>query len=950
MVDNSYLLNLFGGSSNSSAGLYAALITPTSAPALAGGASQASVTTSLSDQAKRAPTPPWLPSSNQPSAADLAKKVLAGHAFIDPSYMSVDNPKASADYGKLFEIYQGLSAMSGLVALAGAKGVTSQQLRTYETAFAKGISQIQTYTDTLKLDNVQLASGKTAPSLTSTAGVKLDTGQYVGPAIYQGALTDEVPAFQGDVRFSMQVAKLNGPTTQVDFDLSDMGATPRTMANVISYLNGKLADAGATSRFGDKQLPAPSNTITVGGKTVTLPDAPARWALSINASSAEKLTLSAPAAADAVYVTQSATTVATSTTTTPVTGTSTTTENNVTTVTSGSSVTTTTVAQQLLKFQTDNVTTAETPPDATARPLDPLSVDGRAWSATLQSAVTAARATATGPDGSVYVLGDVDGSVAGQGIKGNTDVALFKYDAAGNLLYTRTLGAAADASGFGLAVSSDGKVAIAGSVTGALDAGDAGVDAHTSDSFVTLLNANGDEVWTARRAARSADQANAVAFDAGGNVYVAGKAQSPMPGSGNAVGGWDGYLEAFDSTGKALSTQQFGTSGSDSAVSLAVNGSSVLVGSVDDGHAVVRNFDMTTATAPSLSQTYDLGDLQGGNLAGIGIANGKLVVAGTARNSLLGGSTAVNTASGGSDVFVATLDPTLSDHSGDKLAWYGGSGDDSASAMAIANGKIYVTGKTATDLPGTTAIGKQDGFIAQIAPSSGNSDWTERFSGPGGKVAPTAITVASGGASVLDRLGLPMGRITTGDSQLLTSGTALRAGDQFYVQANSGPKTKITIDPNETIQTLSQKIQRATGFRATVTMSGGGGVEKLMIKPSSKLSSITLSQGASGRDALAPMGLQPGIIAATPDPKDTSAKPLSGLNLSNTLSLATPDQVAAAKTVIDQALSTVRVAYQAIVKRGQPAQSQAQNSGGTVPQYLSDQIANYQAALARLGG
>ncbi|MBS0297725.1 MAG: PQQ-like beta-propeller repeat protein [Proteobacteria bacterium] len=949
MVDNSYLLNLFGASSNSSAQLFAALYPQPSSTTLAA-ASQPSVTTSLSDQAKQAPTPPWLPSSNQPSADDLAKKVLAGHAFIDPSYMTVDNAKASADYGKLFELYQGLSAMSGLVTLAQAKGVTAQQLRTYETAFAKGISQIQGYTDTLHLDNVQIASGKTAPSLTSTAGVKLDTGQYVGPAIYQGDLTNEVPAFQGDVRFSMQAVKLNGPTTQVDFDLSEMGSTPRTMANVISYLNGKLADAGVTSRFGDKQLPAPPNTVTVGGKTVTLPDAPARWALSINASSAEKLTLSAPAASDAVYVTQSATTVTTSTTANRVSGTTTTTENNVTTTTTGSSVTTTTVAQQLLKFQTDNVSTAETPPDATPRPLDPLSVDGRAWSATLQAAVTNARATATGPDGSVYVLGDVDGSVSGQGIKGNTDVALFKYDAAGNLLYTRTLGAAADASGFGLAVASDGKVAIAGSVTGALDSGDAGVDAHTSDSFVTLLNANGDEMWTERRAARSADQANAVAFDASGNVYVAGKAQSPMPGAGNAVGGWDGYLEAFDKTGKALSTQQFGTSGSDSAVSLAVNGSSVLVGSVDDGHAVVRNFDMTTATAPNLSQTYDLGDLQGGNLAGIAINNGKLVVAGTAHNSQLGGASAVNASSGGSDVFVATLDPTLSDHSGDKLAWYGGSGDDSATAMAVANGKIYVTGKTSSDLPGTTPIGKQDGFIAEIDPNTGNSNWTERFSGPGGKVAPSAITVASGGASVLDRLGLPMGSITTGDSQLLTSGTALRAGDQFFVQANSGPKTKITIDPNETLLTLSQKIQRATGFRATVTMSGGGGIEKLMIKPSSKLSSITLSQGAAGRDALAPMGLQPGIIAATPDPKDTSAKPLSGLDLSNTLSLSNPDAIANAQTVINQALSTVRVAYQAIVKKNQPPQQAAQNNGGAVPQYLQDQIANYQAALARLGG
>jgi hypothetical protein len=968
-IDNSYLLSLFGGTTDNSAAMFNALITPISpqVQAVVNAQNSPSVSTSLSPQAQalQAPTAPWLPSSGQPSAADLAKKVLAGHAFIDPSSIKIDNPKASADYAKMFALYQGLNAMSGLIALAGTKGVTDLQLRSYQAAFTKGLSQIESYTDGLNLENLTLASGKTAPSISSSAGVKIEPTQYVGSNLYQGPLTDEVPAFQGDVKFSMQIAKLNGATSTVDFDLSEMDTTPRTLPNVINYLNGKLADAGSITKFADKQLPSPPNTVTVGGKTVTLPDAPARWALTINPSSTEKITLTAPATADAVYLTQSATTVANSTTTTRVSGTSTTTTNNVTTTTTGTSVTTTTVAQQLLKFQTDESSTPDAPPDATARPNDPLSVDGRAWSTTLTNTVAAARATATGPDGSIYVLGDVDGSVSGQGIKGTSDVALFKYDPAGNLVYSRTLGAAQDASGLALSVSADGKIAIAGSVTGALDNGDLGTgvasttstttsstvaanDPTATDSFVTLLDADGNELWTQRRAARTADQANAVAFDASGNVYVAGKAQSPMPGAGTSVGGWDGYLETFDKTGKALSAQQFGTTGTDTAVSLAVNGSQVYVGGVDDGHAVVRSFDMTAPTTPVASATYDLGDLEGGSIAGIAFDNGKLVVAGTARNAALGGSTAVNTASGGSDVFVASLDPSLTDHTSDTLAWYGGTGDDNATAMAVSNGKIYVAGKAGGDLPGTTPVGKQDGFLVQIDAATGSPTWTERFNGPGGQVAPTSIAVASGGASVLDRLGLPAGTLDMTDSTLLTSGTSLRTGDEFFVSANGGAKRPIVIEAGDTLQTLATKINRATGFRANASVIASGGVEMLQIKPASKLSMVTLSQGPSDRDALISLGLPPGIIESTPSPSDKSAKPLSGLNLSNSLSLKDTNAIAAAKTVIDQALSTVRVAYQKLATKGQP--DTAQQTTGQAPAYLTAQIANYQAALARLGG
>lgn len=957
-IDNSYLIGLFSGASSPGANLFAALYPQTggsgaiASPASGGGSlGSPLVSAGLSAAAQTVPQPPWL-LSRTPSSAALASQVLAGHPFINEAAVAVSNPASSPDYQKLFAVYQGLSAMSGLVTSAGASTTTPLQAQSYQRAFAAGLKQISSYVDGLKLDNLTLANGQTGPSASSASGVRVDAGQYVGQALYSGDLSQEAPAFQGAVAFSADVTRLDGSTTTVSFNLGDMASTPRTLPNVIAYLNGQLAAAGAVSRFGKQLLPAASTTQTVNGATITLPQQVNSYALTLNTGSVEKVTLRAPESADAIYVAQAATDVEKSVSRTPAAATRTTVKDNVTTVTTGSNVTTTTVSQQLLKFQT-NVTEGDGPPPAAqSRPGDALGVAGRSWSAALDKAVSNASAVATGSDGSVYVLTSADDTVSGQPIAGSSDVALMKYDAAGSLIYTRTLGASGSAKGLGLAVSQDGKVAVTGSVTGGLSPGDGGgLDASKSDSFVTLYDAHGDELWTQRRAAMASDQGNAVAFDASGNIYVAGTASSPMPGAAAAQGGADGYLMAFDATGKALSTQQFGTSGSDSAVSLAVDGVNVYVASVDNGDAVVRKFDVTNPAAPALAASLDLGQIQGA-LAGVTVSGVRVIVAGSSSNPALGGGAAINSPPGSTSVFVASLDPSLTSGSANTLAWYGGSGSVVAAGLAAANGKIYVAGRTTGDLPGTTPIGKQDGFLAQIDPATGASAWTERFSGPGGSVAPVAIAATSGGASVLDRLGLPTGAVQTGDpSDLLVAGTSLRPGDGFYVSVDGQPKTLVSVAADDTLSSLARKIERATGFRAQVSLaSGGSGVEKLLIKPATTSSAITLSQGQVGSDALGALGMQPGVVQATPDPTNRSARPLSGLDLTNALNLSSPAAVAQAQTVINQAMSTVRVAYKNLVAKSQPQSSSPAQASGPVPQYLQNEIANYQAALARLGG
>ena len=526
-ITSNYLLGLYGVSSDTIAGL---------------NAFGSSITAAANKKAD--PTPPWATASKAPQSSALVKSVLAGRKFIDESAAQLDVKGASQDYRKLFALYQGLNALHGLAERMDAKGVSTLEKTQIVRRFDTGLTEVGKYVDGLDLDNMDIARGATTSTLKAGVGMKRVTPTYVGAVIHEGPSTDPVAAFQGNVAFNIQVQKsttlsngtviLVGGPINVAIDLAEMGATPRTLAAVKDFVNGKLSAASVSTRLATERTGGVPQTVTVGGKTVTMSPTADRYALKLEGLTGESLTFSAADRADAVYVVQTAN--------------------------YGDAA-----HSQLLKFQSDEVA-AGAPDTATRRIGDSHWVADRAFQVDMGTAVQTARATATGPDGSIYVLADVDAAMAGQAIKGDKDVALLKYDPGGRLVYARTLGAAETASGYALAVSSDGKVAVAGSVTGALDKGDDGLDGTKSDSFVTVFDADGDELWTQRRGSREEDEALAVTFAADGAVYVAGRAREAVPG-GVAIGGWDCYLQGFDPptvsspSGVPKFGLQFGTAG-----------------------------------------------------------------------------------------------------------------------------------------------------------------------------------------------------------------------------------------------------------------------------------------------------------------------------------------------------------------------------------------------------
>jgi hypothetical protein len=863
---------------------------------------------------KVAPTAPWTKLPTPADASAAVKAALSGRKYIDENASQLDLPGASADYRKMFALYQGLSTLADVAHRMESKGLTSLDKTQIKTAFARGMAEIQAYIDKVQFDQIRLTQGETAESVKSKLGAPKSKTEYVTEPL-TSSTSEPVPAFEGAVNFTISVKRLS-TTHQVAIDLDEMGAQPRTIGNVINFINGKLEAEGLETRIQTQRIPGETRSVTVGGKSVPLPPGPDQWALKVKVGTSETVSFDAPAA-NAVYVAQTVGNPDPD----------------------GKPSTNDAVLQrQLLKFQTDTSTV----PAPAQGAGEANWVDGRVFAQTLGPEVANVRSSKVGPDGSVYMLADVKAATSGQEIKGEQDVALLKYDSAGKLIYARTLGAASSATGLALAVSADGQVAVAGAVTGDLGGATNGPlnsapGSGLSDSFVTLYDADGQELWTQRRGARLEDEASQLAFGADGTVYVGGRARSSMPNAGS-VGGWDSYVQAFkaDSTGKVqtLFTQGFGTAGSDKPAGLVVDGNALVTASIEDGRAVLRRFDLTSGT-PTLTATRDLGDLMGGDIAGLALDGGQVVLAGTTANAALSAGVVSRAHAGGTDAFAVRLNASLAPATADRIAYYGGAGDDRAASLAVAGGQVWIGGSAGADLPGEEPMGTKDGFLARLDVATGAVEWSQRFTGKDGYATPTAIAVDPAGASVLDRLGLPKGELQLSDSARVTALSALRPGDQFTVQAGLGRTNTITIEDKDTLDTLAQKIRRAAGFQAKVSIVTADGMRQLKIEPNNPRMVIEIGAGKLDKNALEMLGIPEGVVRATrvvdgvTKPGDGKAK-IYGLGLPGDLNLLNPEQVRHARAELTTAMGVIRTAYKDLVAAATPksAASQIAAQGG----------------------
>src|SRR5690606_16189126 len=104
------------------------------------------------------------------------------------------------------------------------------------------------------------------------------------------------------------------------------------------------------------------------------------------------------------------------------------------------------------------------------------------------------------------------------------------------------------------------------------------------------------------------------------------------------------------------------------------------------------------------------------------------------------------------------------------------------------------------------------------------------------------------------------------------------------------------------------------------------------------------------------LGIAEGVVRATKT-TDGKTRPadgkemLYGLGLERSLGLGGAAQIAHARADLQTAMGGIRTAYKDRVTAASPKTAETKATPtGPVPAYLTNQIANYQAALARLTG
>jgi hypothetical protein len=119
---------------------------------------------------------------------------------------------------------------------------------------------------------------------------------------------------------------------------------------------------------------------------------------------------------------------------------------------------------------------------------------------------------------------------------------------------------------------------------------------------------------------------------------------------------------------------------------------------------------------------------------------------------------------------------------------------------------------------------------------------------------------------------------------------------------------------------------------------------------------IRIEAGRNGRNALPALGFAEGVV--TKSEAARGGLRTFGLGLiAAELKLDTPERIARTKAELSAAVSIVRQAYDKLLNPNAKEQTEEEKAlearrqvAGQAPEYYTQRLANYQAALARLGG
>jgi hypothetical protein len=340
----------------------------------------------------------------------------------------------------------------------------------------------------------------------------------------------------------------------------------------------------------------------------------------------------------------------------------------------------------------------------------------------------------------VYIAGTTSGSLAGNANAGSTDAFVASYSTTGATQWIAQLGTGAADEANGIALDGAGGVYVVGSTSGALDGN---TNAGGVDAFVAKYDAAGALQWARQLGSDGDDYGTAVAVDHSGNVYVAGYSNSSFVATAN-VGGNDLFVARLDAAGNLQWIREYGSTGNDYATGIATDGAGnvYVVGFTDgglDGTTSAGNDDLFAVRFDPTG--FRIWTRQFGT-RGFDVARGLAI---DANNQIFIAGYTNGGAASGYDAWLLEYDTSGGINWGKELV---ASADAYTFGIALdGNGHIDLVGATNGAFDGNTTAGDADAFIAQYD-TSGTFMWVTQFGTGGADQAYGVATDAAGNAYV----------------------------------------------------------------------------------------------------------------------------------------------------------------------------------------------------------
>jgi hypothetical protein len=194
-------------------------------------------------------------------------------------------------------------------------------------------------------------------------------------------------------------------------------------------------------------------------------------------------------------------------------------------------------------------------------------------------------AVATDASGNVFVTGTFSGTVnfGGNNLvsSGGLDIFLAKYNAAGVHQWSQRFGGTSLDEANSVAVDALGNVFVTGDFSGTANFGGANlVSAGSLDAFLAKYNAAGVHQWSQRYGGTGDDEGNSVVVEGAGNVFLAAWFNLTTNfGGANLVsaGSFDVVVAKYNAAGVHQWSERYGSTGLENGVGMALDASGNIV-------------------------------------------------------------------------------------------------------------------------------------------------------------------------------------------------------------------------------------------------------------------------------------------------------------------------------------------------------------------------------------